>query len=352
MVKSTLKIGPIDRLVLFGGGPLMVAFAKEAIRRKIHTTLFAVKRHLEEALEGGAGPTLRAVLEQEKIPFFHSDDIKRAPELRSAVSKATIGIGLGEAYTFSKETIALFQGRLFDFMTIRLPQYRGGAHFTWQILRKNRIGCWNIQVINEEMVPGVYDSGEILKSREYLLPRSAKIPSDYYEAAHEEGFKLFCEFLDEVQAGKEFGLAKLQENFSSYFPRLHTLRHGWIDWSWRCDEIETMIAAFDDPYPGTSTYLNGRRVFLKRCQADDSEGTFHPFMAGLIYRITDGAVFIAARDGALVVRTVSSEAGIDLIPTLKVGQRFFTPMKVLEEAMQYSAEYNAAGLLEATEEEK
>ncbi|MDC4226431.1 MAG: hypothetical protein MPW15_19820 [Candidatus Manganitrophus sp.] len=127
MMKSTIKIGPIDRLVLFGGGPLMVAFAKEAIKRKIKTTLFAVKRHLEEALEGGAGPTLREVLEKEKIPFFHVDDINRAPELRSAVSIGTIGIGLGETYTFSKETIALFQGKLFDFMTIRLPQYRGGS---------------------------------------------------------------------------------------------------------------------------------------------------------------------------------------------------------------------------------
>ncbi|MCG3117605.1 MAG: hypothetical protein LLH30_18205 [Candidatus Manganitrophus sp. SA1] len=359
MMKSTIKIGPIDRLLLFGGGPLMVAFAKEAIKRKIKTTLFAVKRHLEEALEGGAGPTLREVLEKEKIPFFHADDINRAPELPSVVSGAAIGIGLGEAYTFSKETIALFQGKLFDFMTIRLPQYRGGAHFTWQILRKNRIGCWNIQLINEAMIPGAYDSGEILKTREYFLPPSAKIPNDYYDAAHEEGFKLFCKFLDEVQAGKEFGLAKLQENFSSYFPRLHTLRHGWINWSWNCDEIETMISAFDDPYPGASTFLNGRRVFLKQCQADAGEGMFHPFMSGLIYRMADRSVFIATREGALMVRKVSDEKGRDLIPTLKVGQRFFTPMKVLEEAMQYSAEYDAAGLVEeqggtlhVTEEEK
>jgi|GEM_PF-519797 len=346
MKNLTIKIGPIDRLVLFGGGPLMVAFAKEAIRREIKTTLFAVTRHLEEPLEGGSGPTLRQVLEREKISFFHSNDVNRAPELRSAVSNATIGIGLGEAYTFSKETIALFHGRLFDFMTIRLPQYRGGAHFTWQILRKNRIGCWNIQVINEEMIPGVYDSGEILKSREYLLPPSAKIPNDYYEAAHAEGLKLFCEFLDEIEAGKEFGLAKLQENFSSYFPRLHTLRHGWINWSWRRDEIETMIAAFDDPYPGASTVLNGRRVFLKQAQSDDSEGAFHPFMSGLIYRIADRSIFVATCDGTLVVRKVSDENGADLIPKLKVGQRFFTPIKILEEAMQYSAEYDATGLVE------
>ncbi|MDC4226433.1 MAG: hypothetical protein MPW15_19830 [Candidatus Manganitrophus sp.] len=52
-------------------------------------------------------------------------------------------------------------------------------------------------------------------------------------------------------------------------------------------------------------------------------------MSGLIYRIADRSVFIATREGALVVRKVSDESGADLIPKLKVGQRFFTPMKVI-----------------------
>ena len=105
MIRSKIKIGPIDRLVLFGGGPLMISFAKEGMKKGIRVILFVVKRHLEETLEGGKGATFREVLEKEGIPFFHADDINRAPALRSVVSNAMIGIGLGEAYTFSRETI-------------------------------------------------------------------------------------------------------------------------------------------------------------------------------------------------------------------------------------------------------
>src|SRR3972149_985364 len=224
MVKSSVMIPPGKTLILFGGGSLIVEFARKSIKRNIKTYIFAVTRHLEEVIDIENSLTLKAALEREGIPFYHTKDINDSPELKSVVSNDTIGIGVGEAYTFNKETIDLFKGRLFDFMVIRLPQYRGGAHFTWQILRRDRIGCWNIQIINEEMIPGVYDSGEILKTREYDISQWARIPQDYFRTSNEEALKLFIEFMDEIQEGKEFKLNRLEENISSYFPRLYTDR--------------------------------------------------------------------------------------------------------------------------------
>ena len=342
---TKLKIGAVDTLIIFGGGSLIIEFAKESLRRKIRTYVFAVTRHLEEVIDNEDGLKLKEVLEREGIPFYHTKDINDSPELKSVVSKDTIGIGVGEAYTFNKETIDLFKGRLFDFMVIRLPQYRGGAHFTWQILRRDRIGCWNIQLINEEMIPGVYDSGEILRTREYTIPQWARIPQDYFKIANEEALRLFIEFMDEIQEGKEFELNRLEENISSYFPRLYTLKHGFINWSWDTDDIEAFICAFDEPYAGASTFLNEKRVFLKRCQTEYGEGRFPPFMSGLVYRIFNESVFIATKDGALIVRSVMDEKGNNIVKELKVGQRFYTPHKYLEEAMLFNAEYDTEGLM-------
>lgn len=69
-----------------------------------------------------AGEKETAFMMKSTIKIGPIDQLVLAPALRSAVSIGTIGIGLGEAYTFSKETIALFQGRFSDFMTIRLLQ--------------------------------------------------------------------------------------------------------------------------------------------------------------------------------------------------------------------------------------
>ena len=345
MGDSSIIISPAKTLILFGGGASILDFALASKRRGLKTYVFAVTRHLDEIINDDTSLTLKRALQNNEVPFYHVSNINDSPELKTIIldNKACMGIGLGEAYTFTQETIDLFEGRLFDFMVIRLPQYRGGAHFTWQILRKNRIGCWNIQVINTEMVPGVFDSGQILKTREYVIPQGARIPQDYFRVALAEALKLFVEFMDEIDAGKEFKLARLQENFSVYFPRLNTIKHAFINWSWNTGDIETFICAFDDPYAGASTFLNGERVFIKDCQADYTEGGFHPFMSGLIYRVHGNVVFVATKDCALVFRKVCDEKGKDMISGLKVGQRFYTPVKYLEEAMLFNAEYDTEG---------
>jgi len=344
MGNDSVQPGPVDTLILFGGCMSVVDFARDAKKRGLKTYVFAAPRHLSETFREEQDATFEMILKKSKIPFFSAVDINTSPDLPRVVTSRSLGLGLGEVYTFSRATIDLFQGRLFDFMVINLPRYRGGAHFTWQILRNDRTGCWNIQRINEEMVPGVFDSGEILKSREYILPPSARIPADYFRAARAEAQNLFTEFICEVQAGASFRPMALQEQFRSYFPRLYTLRHGFIDWSWTGEEIERFICAFDEPYAGASSFLAGARVFLKSCQMEYADGPFHPFMAGLIYRIEGSTLYVAVNGGSLIIRHIADENGADISSRLKPGQRLFTPAALLEDAMLFDAEYDANGL--------
>jgi hypothetical protein len=347
MEGNKIKINHFDALVIFGGGPLVLQFAKEAIIRDIKVYIFLAPRHSSEVINRKTGETLGQLLTVQQLTWYTEKDINTSNDLANILisHEECLGIGIGETYTFAKHTIDRFHNHLFDFMVIPLPQFRGGAHFTWQILRKNRIGCWNIQVINDEMVPGVYDSGEIIKSKEYVLPPSTRIPQDYFEMAECEAIILFREFIAEILSGKEFQPVPLEEKFSTYFPRLFTLKHGFIDWSWSTDEIETFICAFDEPYIGSSTFINGKRVFIRCCEADYSEGKFHPFMSGLIFRIAYGVIYIASNDGALVVHDIRDQDGRDMIPLLKPGLRFYTPKKFLEESMMFDAEYSSEGIV-------
>lgn len=341
-----MHFGTIDHIILFGGAPLLAAFAGNIAKRgSCRIDVFSSSRHLEETIFS-EGKKLREILDENGVPYHDTPDINSDPHIRELVTERTLGIGIGETWSFDRELIDLFDGRLIDFMGIRLPRYRGGAHYSWQILRKDRIGCCNLQVINEEMVQGVFDSGEIVKTREYLFPPSVRVPQDYFDAAVEQELAFLDEFLEEVAAGKDFPLTKVQEQFSTYFPRLHTLRHGYIDWSWDSEEIERFICAFDDPYPGASTFLGERRVFLKGCSLEFGDGPFHPFQAGLVYRITGDAVFAATRQGTLVIRDVSDESGRSVFEDIGTGMRFHTPAKCLEDAMRYQAVYDAEGIKE------
>jgi len=131
-----------------------------------------------------------------------------------------------------------------------------------------------------------------------------------------------------------------------YFPRLNTLKQGLINWNWDTNDIESFICAFDEPYAGASTFIDGKKVHLKECYSEFNDGPFHPFQAGLIYKIYSDAIFIATRSGTIIVRGVSDENGKNIIGKLRTGQRFFTPLKYLEDAMTFSAEYSAEGIIE------
>jgi len=345
MLKArSLSLGKIDRLILFGGGELLVNIAREARSQGISVFVFAAKRHLAEMISVKSRLTLSQALQEIRVQFYSVKDINKSARLKSLITKSALGIGLGEAYTFSDQTISLFGNKIFDFMVIPLPCYRGGAHFTWQILRHDKMGAWNIQVINKDMVPGVYDSGGIIKTRKYAIPLSARIPQDYFDLAHREGLEIFLDFIREIKAGKNFSVTPVNETGSTYYPRLFTAIHGFINWSWNADQIERFICAFDDPYCGASTFIDGKRVYLKNCKIVRSAGSFHPFMSGLIYRTCNDKVFAACCDHALEVKRIVDDKGKSVLESIRPGERFYTPAKFLEQAMLFNADYNTEGL--------
>jgi len=341
-----MMFGEINHIIIFGGSRLTAELAKEISGGNDYALdIFTCDRQLNDVIYLD-GATLRQFFDQHEIPFFSTEDISRDPNIQGLISENSLGLGLGEAWSFSKELIDRFQGRLLDFMGIRLPQYRGGAHYTWQILTGNRIGCCNLQIINEYMVQGVFDSGEIVKSQEYFFPPSARIPEEYFEHAGIQEVAFIREFLDEIKKGQEFELTKVQENFSIYFPRLNTLRHGFINWTWNTEELERFICAFDSPYAGASTFVDGKKVYLKRCHVENSDGTFHPFQSGLVYRKKNNALFVATSDGTVVVKQALDEKGVDVLENIALGQRLHTPKRYLEEAMTFQAHYGPEGVKE------
>ena len=334
-----MNFGKIDGLILFGGGRLMVELIRRLDRQKCEVIVFSDPRHLEETpLESQA--TLLQLLEQLGVRYYCSPEINHEPALMNHVTDTTLGLGMGEVWSFSSEIIKRFAGRLVDLMTIPLPQYRGGAHYTWQILSGNRRGGCHIQMINEEMLPGRFDSGDIVESESYRFPASARIPQDYFNHSARKDLAFVLEFLRQVNRGKEFSLTRLREERSIFFPRLNTRLHGFIDWSWSAMELERFLAAFDRPYAGASSFLQDRRFFLRAARALRNEGDFHPYQAGLIYRMTKDAVFIATRGGAIRVTEVLDEEGVNALDRLETGLRFHTPQEQLEEARTIQAEYD------------
>ena len=339
-----MKFGKINHLILFGGSRILCEFSLRIKKsKKYKLNIFTCDRQLKDVIYPD-GTTLSYFLKRNKIEYTSTDGINSCDFLLKQISKTSLGIGFGEAWSFSKKIIDLFDGRLLDFMGIPLPKYRGGAHYSWMIMKNDKRGACNLQVINEDMVQGEFDSGEIVKTEKYLFPKSARIPDDYFESAVKKEIIFLNKFLKEIESNKDFKLTKINEDISMYFPRLNTMINGFIDWAWDTKDIESFICAFDDPYAGASTFVEGKKVFLKKCKTNNKDGKFHPFQSGLIYKINNKMVYVSTKSGTLVLKEIFDEKKKNIIDNLKVGQRFFTPNKYLEKALQSAIKYSAKGI--------
>jgi methionyl-tRNA formyltransferase len=335
-----MNFGRIDKYILFGGGQLLYFTFVQLKAQGLSVFVATSKRHsIESITVDGTSLSLIEFLQNSGIDYLISDDISRDATVINRITDHTIGMSFDAAWVFKKQFIDLFKGRLLNCHGARLPQDRGAGGFSWRILRDERIGISLIHQID----PGI-DTGDIIFFDEYLYPHSCKYPIDYQVYSIEQYQKLLCKFFEIVREEGSFVRVTQPEYLSTYWPRLATDIHGYIDWSWTLENIERFICAFDDPYGGASTFVNGKKVRLKKCYSFFNDGAFHPFQKGYIYRISEKTIFVATDQGALLVNSVLDESGFDIKNELRVGERFYTPMKFLEEAKQFRAIYTPNGL--------
>ena len=335
-----MNFGKINQYILFGGGQLLCLIARQLKQESLSVFVVTSERHSIEPIKINENSmSFTEFLQNSHIDYVISKDISQDSSVINKITENTVGISFDAAWIFRKEFIDRFNGRLLNCHGTRLPQNRGGGGFSWRILRDERVGVSLIHQID----PGV-DTGNIILFEEYIYPHSCRYPIDYEMYSIKQYQKLLNTFFGLVRDEKFFECGPQQEYFSSYWPRLATDIHGYIDWSWTLNDIERFICAFDDPYKGALTFLKGKKVRLKKCYSSFNDGVFHPFQKGFIYRISGTTVFVATEQGTLLVNSIMDEDGVDIKRNMRIGERFYTPMKYLEEAKQFRAIYTPTGL--------
>lgn len=319
----------------------MLALTTQRLRQAgLSVFVVTSQRHsLEPITINDKSVSLIDLLKEHAIEFAISKEIATDSNVIHGITSNTLGISFGAAWIFKKPFIDLFKGRLLNCHGARLPQDRGAGGFSWRILRNERVGVSLIHQID----PGI-DTGNVILFEEYIYPNWCRLPIEYQAYSTQQNEKLLDQFFDLIKAEKSFVSISQQEYFSSYWPRLATDVHGYIDWNWDLKDIERFICAFDDPYKGASTFVNGDKVRLKKCCSSSHDGLFHPFQKGFIYRISRSTIFVATDQGSLLVDSVLDENGVDIKEKLRIGERLYTPSKFLEEAKQFRAIYTPDGL--------
>ncbi len=334
-----VSYGEVDTVMLFGGGPLLADAVETLQTKHVELTAIVGPRHADGPADWNGEKILRSFLENRDVGFIETDSVD-IPEVADTITNTTFGLSLSAPWVFPESFIDRFDRAFVNIHGSRLPQDRGGGGYSWRILRDERMGYWQIH----EVTPDIDDGGIILTD-EFRFPDHCRHPIDFDSHAHDRGVALLDRFFDQLVRGEEFDVTGQPPYLSSYWPRLSTDRHGYVDWSWSLLELERFIRAFDDPYGGAQTFVGDEPVRIKKANTIVSDGQFHPFQTGIIYRIQNGIAFVAANEGSLLIEEVLDNDGNDVFGELSPGDRFFTPTEHLQKAKQQRVRYSASGVV-------
>ncbi len=340
---SARRFGQVEQITLIGGGDLMLQAAILAQDAGLGVAAILAPRHADETLPL-ADKAAAAAFAGIGVRAHRVDDINAWPDIGDAGGERVLALCFGPSWIFGEHVIERFGAGMINFNGIPIPRYLGAAHYTWQILNRDRQGGCFLQEITMDV-----DRGPILRRHDFELPADACLPWDYFVANVEEGRQFLQSAIADMRADKPFEAVAFESLDAGrlYFPRLNTGVNGWIDWTWPAPEVELFCRAFDVPYAGAGTFIGDQEVRLSQVHLEEGEEDLHPFTAGLVVRRRGEAAWVAARGGLLRVAKASLAGGGDAMDRLREGRRLHTPAERLEGALTTRPTLTAKGFDES-----
>ena len=253
--------------------------------------------------------------------------------------KKTLFFSIGSRWIFKNNFIKFVNGNIINFHAARLPIDGGGGSFSWRIMKNDRINIMLLHKVTENI-----DTGPIISYHQNLFPKSCRIPKEFKKYCDNSLLEFYDSFIRKLSNGKKFEEMHQPNYLSSYYPRLDSNGSSWIDWNMSAVEIERFINAFDDPYKGSLTLINNKKVRLKKVQLHSEKINSTSLTRGLIIKKEKKWLMVFLDDkNYLLVEEVLDDKGKIIFKNLKAGDKFYTPAKFLEKQFSKRIKYNNLG---------
>ena len=197
----------------------------------------------------------------------------------------------------SEEVLSLAPQGGFNLHGSLLPRYRGRAPVNWALLK----GESETGVTLHKMVKRP-DAGDIVG--QLAVPISSDdIALTLHAKVRDAAKVLLTDVLPKIKQGN-VTLTPQDESQASYFGR-RTAADGEIHWNKSATEINNLIRAVTEPYPGAFTYLGQRKMTIWRSRP---LATAHDKRPGTV--LSSDPLVVACGEGALEILAGQSESGL------------------------------------------
>ncbi len=197
----------------------------------------------------------------------------------------------------SEEVLSLAPKGGFNLHGSLLPRYRGRAPVNWALLNGEK----ETGVTLHKMVKRP-DAGDIVGQHKVAIS-SSDTALTLHKKVLEAAQALLKEQLPKLKNGTAT-FTQQNEADASYFGR-RTAADGEILWHKSAREIDNLVRAVTEPYPGAFSYLGQRKLIVWRSRVLDTQ---HDKQPGTV--LSTSPLIIACGDGALEIVAGQSESGL------------------------------------------
>jgi methionyl-tRNA formyltransferase len=176
-----------------------------------------------------------------------------------------------------------------------LPRYRGSAPIQWAIINNERTTGLTTMFMDEGL-----DTGPILLKQEVDI-----LEGETAGELHDRLAALAPDLLIRTLQGLAEGTVReitQDDSLATYTSKL-TKEQGLIDWSWPAERLYGLIRGLD-PWPGASTYFNGKPLKLFRCFLADTSRKYST--PGRVKDFTERGLEIETGRGTVIVNEFQS----------------------------------------------
>lgn len=251
----------------------------------------------------------------------------------------TLFLSISPMFIIKKNIIDFLQNNFINFTPSRLPFDTGRGGFSWHILREDKIYNQTFQMTRPDQ------NGDIIENETSLFPQNCKIPIDYEDYKLVQMVSFYNRFLKKIIKGDSLKLRAIESNIGRHNRALNTLKDGFINWNYNAHDLYNFINAFDDPHQGASTFLDRGsygRLFLKKVHLHGGDTSNHPIMSGTVSR-HDKKWIVVCTTGKymMLIEDVLNEKGKNIINDIRVGDKFYTPYKFIEDSSSKAIDYES-----------
>ena len=265
---------------------------------------------------------LKKFLKLKKIKYITTKKLS-IKILKKLDLKKSITISAGSPWIFTEKIIKKIGKNFYNIHQSPLPSMKGSVA-PYIIMYDIR----SFQVCLHTVTTGI-DSGKVIYRKNIFIPSNLKTPLQINTFLQSKNREMLKEFL--IKFEKKIKLNEETQNkfFSSYNIRLLSDINGWIDWSYKLDDLDRFIRSFGEPYSGAKTFINNKQVNIKFIEKSKQDSARHPDEVGRVIRKFEDYIIVSVNEGSIYIKEIFWN-NKNMIKKIKSGDKFYTKIKYLD----------------------